>query len=93
MWLCVQVVLVSRYWTSLFIIFVLLSYWLVFPFEVRHSLFICLYNYGENLRTATKYSCLLKMGCGLPLLMYPLPRQHPILASPCHSRGGFKLSG
>jgi len=30
-----QVVLVSRYWTWLFVVFVLLSYWLVFPFEVR----------------------------------------------------------
>lgn len=32
---CLQVVLVSRYWTWPFVIFVLLSYWLVFPFEVR----------------------------------------------------------
>lgn len=31
-----QVVLVSRYWTWPFIIFVLLSYWLVFPFEVQY---------------------------------------------------------
>ena len=33
---CMQVVLVSRYWTWPFIIFVLLSYWLVFPFEVQY---------------------------------------------------------
>lgn len=38
-WAALQVVLVSRYWTLLFIIFVLLSYWLVFPFEVRASLY------------------------------------------------------
>ena len=29
-----QVALVSRYWTWPFILFVLLSYWLVYPFEV-----------------------------------------------------------
>ena len=29
-----QVSLVSRYWTWPFILFVLLSYWLVYPFEV-----------------------------------------------------------
>ena len=30
----------SRYWTIVFMIVTLLSYWLVFPFEVRHSLYI-----------------------------------------------------
>ena len=33
-----EVALVSRYWTWLFLIFLILSYILVFPFEVRFSL-------------------------------------------------------
>ena len=32
-----QVALVSRYWTWPFILFLLLSYWLVYPFEVTPS--------------------------------------------------------
>ena len=43
-----QVCLVARYWTKLFVLFVLLSYWLVYPFELIFPLVEQLFKVADS---------------------------------------------
>ena len=83
----------SRYWTIVFMIVTLLSYWLVFPFEVRPSLSMSA-TFVRLLTLKGAFALAHRIFCALPsnlLQSQPLDIR-PMVAQQCQIPGEILLS-